>query len=385
MRIQGATIFDGINLLPDGSIKVSADGLIEAINRIPSADETQGTGVDPADVVELDGGYLCPGFVDLQVNGGGGVMFNDEPSVATLRCMAQAHLSLGTTSFLPTLITDQSDKVSKAVAAVEQAIADEIPGIAGLHLEGPHLSVEKKGAHPQQHIRVMTTDDLDLLLQARQRLPVLKVTVAPESVSPQQIEQLSMAGVVVALGHSNAAHIECLASFNAGASCATHLFNAMSQLASREPGLVGAALDNESVACGLIVDGHHVNYTGVRLAVSLKSRQRLLYLVSDAMAVAGSELEEFTLQGRTVRRNQGRLTLADGTLAGADLSMGQALQNTVRYGGATLAEALSMVTSVPARVAALDSGSIKAGSAANLVWLDHDYRVGRIWYRGFER
>lgn len=127
MRIQGATIFDGINLLPDGSIKVSADGLIEAINRIPSADETQGTGVDPADVVELDGGYLCPGFVDLQVNGGGGVMFNDEPSVATLRCMAQAHLSLGTTSFLPTLITDQSDKVSKAVAAVEQAIADEIP------------------------------------------------------------------------------------------------------------------------------------------------------------------------------------------------------------------------------------------------------------------
>ena len=389
MRFQGATLFDGTNLLPDVSLQVNTSGMVESItepNASGSADTSHHRSFDPDESrVELDGGYLIPGFVDLQVNGGGGVMLNDEPSVPILRSIAEAHLSLGTTAFLPTLITDQPEKVLKAVDAVEQAIAERVPGIAGLHLEGPHISAAKKGAHPQQFIRKMTADDLNLLRAARERLPVLKVTVAPESVTTQQVEQLSAAGVVISLGHSNAGSAECLALFNAGASCATHLFNAMSQLGSREPGLVGAALDAETVACGLIADGIHVDYTGVRLAVRMKSPRRLLYLVSDAMAVAGSELDQFSLLGETVRRSQGRLTLADGTLAGADLSMGQALQNIIRHGGVTLTEALCMTTSVPAGLASLQCGSLLTGSPANMIWLDRGFQVRRIWYQGVEQ
>lgn len=385
MQLRGATVFDGESLLTDAVVQINERGAIEYVGSNDSISCTAGdSGNSSGQIVELPGGYLCPGFVDLQVNGGGGVMLNDEPSLETLASMVDAHLSLGTTTFLPTLITDEPGKTAKAITAVENAVAAGMPLVAGLHLEGPHISLAKKGAHPPQHICSMTTADMTQLMAARQRLPLLKVTLAPESVTPKQIAQLTDAGIVISLGHSDAGYADCREAIDAGASCVTHLYNAMSQIGSREPGLTGAALDT-AVACGLIVDGHHVSYPCVRLAVALKNATNKLYLVSDAMAVAGSGITSFSLQGRQVKREQGRLTLDDGTLAGADLHLGQALINVVSYCDVDLARALAMVTSIPATVAGLDTGSISVGGPGNLVWLDDSYRLQRIWYQGTEQ
>ncbi len=389
MQLCGATIFDGQFLHTDAVVQIGANGTVEYLGSDVagscSKPAKQGSRELSYPQVDLPGGYLCPGFVDLQVNGGGGILFNDEPSLETLSLMAAAHLSLGTTAFLPTLITDEPGKIEKAVDAVATSIASGLPAIAGLHLEGPHISIAKKGAHPQQHICDMSSEHVSLLLAARRRLPVLKVTLAPESATTQQIATLKEAGIIVSLGHSAANYTVCKQAMEAGAGCVTHLYNAMSQLSSREPGLTGAALDDANVACGLIVDGHHVSYPCVRLAVSQKSPSQRLFLVSDAMAVAGSAIDEFSLQGRRVKRQQGRLTLEDGTLAGADLSLGQALINVLENCAAELPDVLAMVTSIPARIAGIDGGSICTGGPANLVWLDESFRIQRIWYHGLEQ
>lgn len=386
VQLRGATVFDGETLHADAVVRLDNRGVIDYVGPQHASPSQVAAPVDTATAtVELHGGYLCPGFVDLQVNGGGGVMLNDDPSLDTLSTMAQAHLTLGTTALLPTLITDEPTKTAKAIDAVANAIAAGLPLISGLHLEGPHISVAKKGAHPQQHIGPMTNGHMAQLVAAADRLPVVKITLAPESVTPKQITELCAAGIIVSLGHSAAGYSDCRQAFDAGASCTTHLFNAMSPLGSREPGLTGAALDASEIDCGLIVDGHHVSYPCVRLALALKSARSRLFLVSDAMAVAGSSIDEFSLQGRSVKRRQGRLTLEDGTLAGADLALGQAVINMLTHGGAELSAVLAMVTSVPARVAGLDAGFIRVGRPGNLLWLDGSYRIRRIWYQGTEQ
>ena len=208
---------------------------------------------------DLGGGFITPGFVDLQVNGGGGVMFNDDQSLNALRIIAEAHARTGTTAILPTLITDTPKRTSAAIDAVEQAIAEKVDGISGIHLEGPHLSVARKGAHDPNLIRAMDGDDLALLLDAADRIANVMVTVAPESTSNAQIAEMKAAGIIVSLGHTNADYATCHSAFDAGASCVTHLFNAMSQLGNREPGLVGATLEREEIYAGLIADSVHVH------------------------------------------------------------------------------------------------------------------------------
>ena len=256
---SGGLIFDGDRLLENHSA-VFIDGVCTAILPYKKLDGN-------ASEVELAGDILSVGYADLQVNGGGGKLLNNETSVDTLISIARAHRSLGTTCLLPTLITDTFEVTESAIAAAIALTTSEPDGpIAGLHLEGPHLSVAKKGAHDANLIRPMQQNDLAQLLQAAENLPVLKVTLAPESVTIRQVESLTEAGVLVALGHTAANYDTCMAYHQAGASCVTHLFNAMSQLGSREPGLVGAALDADELSVGLIVDGVHVHAAAIRTA-----------------------------------------------------------------------------------------------------------------------
>ncbi len=344
----GGLIFDGAQMHNDRAARFSRGTFVGLIN--------PGDAIDTDTIVDLKGDILSPGYVDLQVNGGGGVMFNDDPSAATLRQMSDAHRGLGVASFLPTLITDTAEKTQAAIAAVRDALARGVPAIAGLHLEGPHLSVARKGAHDAALIRPMDQSDLDLLLEARETIDRLKVTLAPENVTLDQVRTLTHAGVLVSLGHTDADFETCLAYAKAGARCVTHLFNAMSQLGSRAPGLVGAALQSGDLSAGLIADAVHVHPATMRAAWHSKARPGEIYLVSDAMAVAGTNKAEFTLGGRRISRRDGRLTLEDGNLAGADLDLTTALRVLVAQVGVDLSAALRAATSVPAGLVGLNAG-----------------------------
>ncbi len=337
---SGGPIFDGAQLR-EGCAARFADGVLKEIvpeNQIAKGETTE----------DLAGDILSPGYVDLQVNGGDGLMFNDDPSIQTLRRMAMAHRKLGATAILPTLITDTPDKTALAVNAAIEAVEASVPGIAGLHLEGPHLSDRRKGAHDSALIRPMQDQDLRMLLDTAQNLPALMVTVAPESTTAEQVSVLAEAGVIVSLGHTDAPFETCLAYANAGARCATHLFNAMSQLGSREPGLVGAALSCGTLSAGLIADTVHVHPSTMRAAWRAKQGPGQLFLVSDAMAVAGTDMTQFHLEGRLIQRKEGKLTLQDGTLAGADLDLTTAVRVLMTQLNLPLEVALAAATSVPA-------------------------------------
>lgn len=365
----------------DGQKRLSGHALLTEGARVVGV-VAEGDVPEAAEVIRLQGGVIAPGLVDLQVNGGGGVMFNGAPSVETLRVMASAHIGLGATSILPTLITDTPAHTRAAIAAVEAAIDADVPGIAGLHLEGPHLSIARKGAHDPALIRAMTQEDLDLLCAAARRLPVLKMTLAPENATPEQIRALGAAGVLVSLGHSDAPFDTSIAAAEAGARCATHLFNAMSQLGNREPGLVGAVLASGRLSAGLIADGVHVHPEAIRTAMTAKTGPGKIFLVSDAMSVAGSDQQAFTLNGRVIRREGGRLTLEDGTLAGADLDLPCAIRNMVTWGICDLDQALTMATSVPADlIGAADIGHLAAGARADFIHLG-DTGLPAVWKDG---
>lgn len=371
----GADIFDGISLHSARALIVKGDK-VSAILELQEVPET-------AILVQLAGGTIAPGFVDLQVNGGGGVMFNGCPNVDGLRTIAKAHARLGATSILPTLITDRPETTLAAIAAVEAAVAAGTDGVVGLHLEGPHLSQIRKGAHDPGLIRPMTEDDLVHLCAAAQRLPVLKITLAPESVTPDQMRRLAQAGAVLSLGHTDASYDTCVEAAGAGVTCVTHLFNAMRELGNREPGVVGAALRSGSLSAGLIGDLIHVHPETMRLALAAKQGPGRIFLVSDAMATAGSDIQSFTLNGRVISRQDQRLTLEDGTLAGADLDLATAVRNLSSL-GVPMTQSLSMATSVPAGVIGRghDLGHLRPGDAADFVHLDAGIQLSGVWRSG---
>ena len=372
--LAGASVFDGAQLHAEAALVVE-DGRVAAI--LPADEAPAG------DRVTLAGGVLAPGFIDLQVNGGGGVMLNGQPDLDGIRAICAAHARLGTTGLLPTLITDAPAVTSAAIAA-GIAATGTVPGFLGLHLEGPHLDPRRKGAHDPALIRRMEPDDLARLCDAAHRLPVLVVTVAPENVTRDQIAALTAAGAVVSLGHSDTGASAARVAFDAGARMVTHLFNAMSQLGNREPGLVGAALDAEAVRAGLIADGIHVSPTSMRLALAAKRGADGIFLVTDAMAVAGTALDSFELGGRTIHRRDGRLTLADDTLAGADIDFPGAIRVLVNEVGVTLARALRMATATPAAAIGADGrlGQLVQGAAADFVHLDDDLALTGVWRSG---
>lgn len=369
----GASVFDGARLHA-GAVLVVEEGRVAAV--VPPDEAPAG------ERVMLRGGVIAPGFVDLQVNGGGGVMLGDRPGVAEIAAICAAHARLGTLGLLPTLITD-TPAVTRAVIEAGVAAAGRVPGFLGLHLEGPHLDPRRKGAHDPGLIRPMTEADLAVLVSAAERLPALVVTVAPEAATGERIARLAAAGAVVSFGHSDCAAGTAAAGFAAGARMATHLFNAMSQLGNREPGLVGAVLDADTVRAGLIADAVHVHPVSMRAALAAKRGEDAIFLVTDAMAVAGTDERSFALKGRTIHRRDGRLTLADGTLAGADIDMPGAIRVLVGEGVATLPRALAMATAAPAAaIGRPDLGRLVAGGPADFVWLDAALALGGVWRGG---
>ncbi|OIQ44528.1 MAG: N-acetylglucosamine-6-phosphate deacetylase [Roseobacter sp. MedPE-SW] len=342
----GGPIFDGHSLQHGVNARFEAGKLVCLSPDSPPAANLR--------YVDLAGDILSPGYLDLQVNGGDGIMLNAVPNGTGLERIAKAHRQLGAVQILPTLITDTPEKTSKVIDATVQAIKAGVPGIAGLHLEGPHLSQNRKGAHDGALIREMTSADLEVLLAAAAVLPVLMVTLAPESTSLEQVRALRSAGVILSLGHTDATFEQAMAHAEAGVTCVTHLFNAMSPLGHRAPGVVGAALNNPNLSAGLIADGIHVHPAAMRAAWAAKMRNPTtkgkIYLVSDAMAPAGSDISSFELEGRQILRKNGRLTLEDGTLAGADLDLTTALRVLVSQCDIPLEEALTAAVTTPRQV-----------------------------------
>jgi N-acetylglucosamine-6-phosphate deacetylase len=365
-------VFTGTAMLADRFV-VIADGVIAAVQ------ETAPSGIE---VLRLaDDAVLSPGFVDLQVNGGGGVMFNDEMDSGGLACIAAAHRRAGTTSILPTVISGSREQLRTAMEIVAAAIRAGAEGIIGLHLEGPFLNPERRGIHPQAAITALSAADLDLLCE---EFPArLLVTLAPEKAPAGAIARLAGAGRIVFAGHTACSFAQAGAALDQGLAGFTHLFNAMSQLTAREPGAVGAALTDRRARAGIVLDGLHVHPAAAQLAFSVMGPGRL-FLVSDAMATAGSAITEFGFAGKNIRLADGRLTDDAGTLAGAHLTMAEAVRNAVHLLGCGLEAALRMATSTPASCIGLGDriGHISTGYAADMVALDAELHPIGIWVEG---
>lgn len=363
-----ARIFDG-KAWWDRHALVVADGKIEGIIAADSPTDARR--------VPMGGGILAPGFIDLQVNGAGGALLNLDPTLESIRTICATLARFGTTASLPTLITDTREKNRAAVAAGVEAVKAAVPGFLGLHLEGPHLSVARKGAHDPLLIRPMDEADLVALVEARKVLPNLLTTVAAETVTPNQITRLREAGLVVSIGHSDAPYDVARTAVEAGATMFTHLFNAQSQLGNRDPGVVGAALDLGAAHAGIIADGIHVHAASIGVALRAKRGPARIFLVTDAMSITGTDWESFELTGQTVYRKDGALRLANGTLAGADLTMIDAITYVHRTIGVPLDEVLRMASLYPAEALGVagERGRIAPGLRADLVHLSDDLTV----------
>ncbi|CAN5381785.1 N-acetylglucosamine-6-phosphate deacetylase [soil metagenome] len=358
----------------EGKALAIADGRITGV--IDSADRPAG-----APLHDLDGGLLVPGFIDTQVNGGGGVLFNDAPTVEAIAAIGAAHRPYGTTGFLPTLISDDLAVVDSAMRAAEQAIEAGVPGVLGVHIEGPFLNVKRKGIHDPSKFRVLD-DEAVALLSSLKRGKTL-VTLAPETTTPDMVRRLTDAGVIVAAGHTNATYGTVRKALDAGLSGFTHLFNAMSPLTSREPGVVGAALESLTAWCGIIVDGRHVDPAVLRIALRTRPLNRFM-LVTDAMPTVGMADKNFDLQGRHIRVVDGVCVDDQGTLAGSDLDMISAVRNAVSMLGLSLPDAVAIASATPAAFLGLERarGVIAAGQRADLVLLDEALNVRETWIDG---
>ncbi|QOZ71906.1 N-acetylglucosamine-6-phosphate deacetylase [Bradyrhizobium arachidis] len=370
LTIAAQHIFDGTDMHGPGSVTIS-QGRIESISFEEAA---------PASIRLPHDAILAPAFIDIQVNGGGGVLLNDQPTEAGVRRIVEAHRKAGTTGCLPTLITDRPEVVERLAVAAEGCL--DIPGVLGFHLEGPALNRSRKGIHPEAEIRVPDRRDLAAIKSFGDRGRSM-VTLAPECVPASMIDELVGAGLRIAAGHSDASAAEIRQAVDHGISGVTHLFNAMSQLSAREPGLVGAALEDDRLFAGIICDGIHVDRAALRVAFRCKGRDRLM-LVSDAMPLVGTDDRQFLLQGRQITLHDNRLTGSDGTLAGAHLTMIEAVRNAVALVGISLVDALIMSSRTPAAFLGLGSalGRIAPGYRADLVAFNPNFEVVGTWIGG---
>ena len=333
-----------------------------------------------AELIDLDGQLLAPGFIDTQVNGGGDRLFNDDPSVDTIAAIGKAHRRFGTTGFLPTLISDDNAKIAAAMDAARMAIESGVAGVLGVHIEGPFLNPAKKGIHDPTKLRPISNSEIELLSRPTGGMTI--VTLAPETVPADAIRRLTSAGVIVSAGHTHATGEQIFEALRNGLRGFTHLFNAMSQLGAREPGVVGAALYDENSWCGIIVDGHHVDPKVLKIALRAAPLRRFM-LVSDAMPSVGGS-KAFTLGGQKISVIDGKCVNVEGTLAGSDLDMASAVRNAVSMLGLDIADAIAMATSNPAAFLGLDHelGRIAPGCRANLVLLGDELQVVETWIDG---
>ena len=370
--ISADFVFDGDILHRDSAIVIE-QGRVTAI--MPRSELPASVPVYAAP----SGAWLAPGFIDLQVNGGGDVLFNDAPTPAAIARMVAAHRRFGTTSLLPTLISDTPEQTRAALQGVAESAATE-PGVLGIHLEGPFLSPEKAGAHDPSRLRRPTPDDVEMLTAAR--LTRILVTLAPEQVPEGFIAKLVACGVRVAIGHSMATYAQTRLALQEGARGFTHLFNAMRPLGSREPGPIAAALETPDAWFGMIVDGIHVDPAMLRLA--LRGRARPM-LVTDAMPPVGGRSDSFVLYGDRISVSDGACVRADGTLAGTALDMAQAVRNCVALLEVPLTAALQFASTNPADFMGVGDtlGSLRPGYRADVVaFLPHDLRILATWVAG---
>jgi N-acetylglucosamine-6-phosphate deacetylase len=371
--LTGCRIFTGDTFLDDHAVVIDGER-IEAV--APRSD------VNGMEIRDLGGGLLAPGFIDVQVNGGGGALLNDGPTLETVRIIAESHRRFGTVGLLPTVITDAPCIIAEAAESVAEAMAQKMPGVLGIHIEGPFLDVARKGAHAARFIREMTEEDVEEIAALAARMPVM-LTLAPNCVKQEQVRALAETGVLISLGHSDASHQQAMQALKAGARAFTHLYNAMSQLNGREPGMVGAALEDKESYVGIIADGHHVHDAALRVAFAAKHSSRMM-LITDAMPTAAGGPSTFELQGRTVTLSDGRLQLSDGTLAGSNLTMDEALRYCVKVLEIELGQALRMASLNPASFLKREHelGRIAPGYLASLVHLGDDLGVKQTWIGG---
>jgi N-acetylglucosamine-6-phosphate deacetylase len=352
---------------------LSGRAVVIAEGRIADIVSDEDASLKDSAIYDLQGALLLPGFIDTQVNGGGGVLFNDDPSAETIRRIGAAHRKFGTTGFLPTLISDDLDKVKHAIEAVDAAINEGAPGVLGIHIEGPFLSPARKGVHDQAKFRPLDEDAFTLLTSLKSGKTL--VTLAPEMTTPEMIARLAKAGVILAAGHTNASYDVMRNALRHGVTGFTHLFNAMSPLTGREPGVVGAALSDSASYCGIIVDGRHVHPEVLKLALKLKPHDHVM-LVTD--------LTTFQLQGATITVKDGVCVDERGVLAGSAMDMSRAVRNAMDFLGLDIHAAVTMASRAPASFLGLASrcGEIAKGLSANLVAADDAVNVRETWIDG---
>ncbi|WP_395019227.1 N-acetylglucosamine-6-phosphate deacetylase [Dongia sp.] len=368
----GATVFDGTRLRDGQAVLIEAGKITGVMPeaKLPKGVEKQAVS-----------GLLAPGFIDVQVNGGGGVLFNETRTIAGIAAIGAAHRRFGTTGYLPTFITDTQASMAEAIKAADAAMQARTPGVLGIHLEGPFLNPERKGIHRADLMRSISDQDVAMIdLPAGGRV---LVTLAPEKTEPATIAKLTKSGIIVAAGHTKADLATIRKAQGAGLTGITHLFNAMPPMMGREPGPVGAALEDRQLWCGLIVDLHHVSAVSLRVALAARGPERMM-LVTDAMPSVGSAEDHFELLGEKIMRVDGALVNDAGTLAGSDLDMASAVRNTVRQLGVPVEDALRMASLNPAAFLRLDSelGRIALGYRADLVLLNDNYKVKATWISG---
>lgn len=376
LAIACPSVFDGENLLQNHCVLVQGDTVTDVLPTDSCPPEI--------DLLQLHHGTLAPGLIDLQVNGGGDVMFQTASNEASVNHAVAAHRALGTTAMLPTVLSDTREQQQSAVTRIDQARTAGNAGILGVHIEGPFFNRDKRGAHQENRIREPQEQDLAWLCALD--TGVLMVTLAPEAVADDTIGRLSSNGVKVCAGHSAATYQQMAAACEQGLQGITHLFNAMSPPTAREPSITGAALECDQLWAGIIADGHHVHPACLRLAQRLKPAGKLV-LVSDAMASVGGEKKHFELYGEDIREIEGRLVNADGVLAGSAISLMDAVRYSHQELGLTLAECLRMASRYPAAILGLDNslGSIAGGFRADLVHFDEKFTVHNTWLAGAHR
>ena len=331
-------------------------------------------------VIDLQGKIVAPAFIDLQLNGCGGVLFNDEISLDTLRVMNETNIKTGTTSYLPTLITTTDENIEKALKLVEENENLEEIGVLGLHIEGPYISIPKKGIHNPDYIRVMSDEIIHKIAKFGSKVTKI-MTIAPENAKVEHLKELKDSGINLSIGHTNATYEEALEKVEYF-KMATHLFNAMSSFTSREPGVIGAIFENKSLYTGIIVDGVHSHYGSVKIAKDILKEK--LFLVTDAVAPVGTNMESFMFEGNKVLYKDGKCISPDGTLGGSALTMIEGVQNLVKHVRVSLEEALFMASTYPAKAIRVDDkyGYIKEGYIADLVVLDKELNISNMIVKG---
>lgn len=366
-------VFSGNQLLYDKAVIIKG-------NKIDSIISVNDVG-DKIEKKDLKGLSVAPGFIDIQVNGGGGVLFNDSPSIESIKAIHSAHMKFGTTDIMPTLITDSMEKMQDAISSVESAICNNMSGVLGIHLEGPVINLKKAGVHDKSFIKESQVFDYNMIKP--KGAGKILFTVAPEEASAEVLRELKSKHVLLAAGHSNATYDEAISGFSNGISLVTHLFNAMSPFDSREPGMVGAALDSDDVWCNIIADGFHVHFSSFRVAWKAKKLGKM-FLVTDAMPPVGAKNTKFRLGAYDIDVDNGRCVTKDGILAGSALDMATAVRNCIQKIGIARDESLRMASTYPAQFLGLDDrlGFIKEGYQANLTIFNNQIQIDAVIISG---